>query len=235
MLLTEGVESQAALVTVPVDITDARLIKAFAHPLRIQILSLLDNRVASPKQIAEELDTPLPNTAYHVRQLASHGLVKLVRRTARGGAIEHHYTASVRPTIPDEAWAELPQIVRRSFTSGGLQQAVQQLMAGADTGGFDDENAHISRTPARLDEKGWKAISKELLKTLDRVEKLASESEARLAKDGSDDGITANVVMAFFREAEPKVVEERRPAGTTPRGAGSRARSSRGSASKSAS
>lgn len=222
-------------MTVPVDITDARLVKAYAHPLRIQILSLLDNRVASPKQIAEELETPLPNTAYHVRQLAAHGLVKLVRRTARGGAIEHHYTASVRPTIPDAVWAELPEIVRRSFTSGGLQQAVQQLMAAADSGGFDDEHAHISRTPARIDEKGWKAISKELLKTLDRVERLVEQSEARLAKDPSQDGITAKVVMAFFEEAQPKVVEQRRPGRSTPRGGGTRARSSRGTASKSAS
>ena len=222
-------------MTVPVDITDARLIKAYAHPLRIQILSLLDNRVASPKQIAEELDTPLPNTAYHVRQLASLGLVKLVRRTARGGAIEHHYTAKVRPTIPDEVWADLPEIVRRAFTSGGLQQALPLLMQAADGGGFLDEHSHFSRTPARLDQKGWTAISRELLKTLDRVEKLVMESEDRLAKNPSDDGITANVVMAFFEEPERKVVEERRPGDATPRDAGSRARSSRGSASKSAS
>jgi DNA-binding transcriptional ArsR family regulator len=221
-------------VTVPVDITDARVIKAFAHPLRIQILSLLDNRVASPKQIAEELDTPLPNTAYHVRQLASLGLVKLVRRTARGGAIEHHYTAKIRPTIPDEVWADLPEIVRRAFSTGGLQQALPLLMQAADDGGFLDEHSHFSRTPARLDQKGWTAISRELLKTLERVQKLASESEARLAKDPSGgDGITANVVMAFFEESERKVVEERRAA--TPRDAGGRARSSRGTASKSAS
>jgi DNA-binding transcriptional ArsR family regulator len=222
-------------VTVPVDITDARLIRAYAHPLRIQILSLLDNRVASPKQIAEELGTPLPNTAYHVRQLASLGLVELVRRTARGGAIEHHYTAKVRPTIPDEVWADLPEIVRRAFTGGGLRQAIPQLLAAADAGGFLDESSHFSRTPARLDAKGWKAISRELLKTLHRVEKLVEESEARLAKDPTEDGITANVVMAFFQEADPKIVEDRRPGGATPRGAGSRARSARGTASRSVS
>ena len=221
-------------MTVPVDITDARLIKAFAHPLRIQILSLLDNRVASPKEIAEELDTPLPNTAYHVRQLASLGLVKLVRRTARGGAIEHHYTAKIRPIIPDEVWAELPEIVRRSFTTGGLQQALPLLLKAADSGGFLDEHSHFSRTPARLDRKGWTAISRELLKTMERIQKLAAESEARLAKDPSnDDGLTANVMMAFFEEPSRKVVEERRAA--TPQGAGSRVRSSRGTASKSAS
>jgi DNA-binding transcriptional ArsR family regulator len=220
-------------VTVPVDITDARLVKAYAHPLRLQILSLLDNRVASPKQIAAELDTPLPNTAYHVRQLASLGLVELVRRTARGGAIEHHYTAKVRPTIPDEVWVDLPEIVKRAYSSGSLQQAIPQLIAAVDAGGFMAEEAHFSRTPARLDTKGWKAISRELLKTLHRVEKLVEDSEARLAERPDEDGITTNVLIAFFEQAPPKAVGERRPA-ATPRGAGSRARASRGTARKSA-
>jgi DNA-binding transcriptional ArsR family regulator len=219
-------------VTVPVDITDARLIKAYAHPLRLQILSLLDNRVASPKQIAAELDTPLPNTAYHVRQLASLGLVELVRRTARGGAIEHHYTASVRPTIPDEVWKDLPDIVKRAYSSGSLQQAIPQLIAAVDAGGFSAEDSHFTRTPARLDAKGWKAVSRELLRALGRVEKVIAESEARLAKDPDQDGITANVLIAFFEQAPLKALGERRPGDSTPRGAGSRARSSRGTARK---
>jgi DNA-binding transcriptional ArsR family regulator len=221
-------------VTVPVDITDARLIKAYAHPLRLQILSLLDNRVASPKQIAAELDTPLPNTAYHVRQLASLGLVELVRRTARGGAIEHHYTAKVRPTIPDEVWADLPEIVKRAYSSGSLQQAIPQLIAAVDAGGFLADDSHFSRTPARLDAKGWKSIARELRKTLHRLDKLVEESEGRLAKNPEEDGITANVMIAFFEQAPPKTVGERQPGGATRRGAGSRARASRGTARKSA-
>ena len=94
-------------MTVPIEITDPRLARAYAHPLRIQILALLDNRIASPREIAEELGSPLSNTAYHVRQLVGLGLVELVRRTARRGAIEHHYTARVRPTITDEGWEKL--------------------------------------------------------------------------------------------------------------------------------
>ena len=69
-------------LTVPIDITDAKLAKAYAHPLRIQILGLLDNRIASPREIAAELGTPLSNTSYHVRQLVSLGFVELVGRRA---------------------------------------------------------------------------------------------------------------------------------------------------------
>lgn len=223
-----------ALVTVPVDITDARLIKAYAHPLRLQILSLLDNRVASPKQIATELDTPLPNTAYHVRQLASLGLVELVRRTARGGAIEHHYTAKVRPTVPDEVWETLPEIVKRAYSGGLLQQAIMQMVAAAEEDGFLAKDSHFTRTPGRLDAKGWKAVSRELLKTLDRIERLVEESETRLAANPDEEGTTANVVMAFFAQADAKAVGEReagdKPArrASAPRGRATRGRTARG-------
>ena len=72
------------------DITDPRVIKALAHPLRVHILGLLEERTLSPSEIAEEIGSPLVNVSYHVRQLAQLGLLKLVRMTQRRAANEHH-------------------------------------------------------------------------------------------------------------------------------------------------
>jgi DNA-binding transcriptional ArsR family regulator len=119
-------------MTTAIDITDPKLAKAYAHPLRVHILGLLDGRIASPREIADELGTPLSNTSYHVRQLVTLGLVELVGRTARRGAIEHHYTAKIRPTITDAAWARLPEIVKRELLAGGLQQAVKHMADAAE-------------------------------------------------------------------------------------------------------
>jgi DNA-binding transcriptional ArsR family regulator len=185
-------------LTTPIDITDPRLVKAYAHPLRISILSLLDNRVASPKQIAAELETPLPNTAYHVRQLAALGLVELVRRTVRGGAVEHHYTTKVRPTIPDELWTTLPEIVRRAAMGGAVQQALSEMIRAVDQGGFESDDAHLTRTPARLDAKGWRAVSREMHKAVKRVEAIVAETESRLKGDPEAETIEAMAVMALF-------------------------------------
>ena len=213
-------------MTVPVDITDAKLVKAYAHPLRLRILELLDNRVASPKQIASELDTPLPNTAYHVRQLASLGLVELVRNTTRGGAIEHHYTAKVRPTVPEEVWATLPDIVKRAYSGGLIQSAIEQMVSAADSGGFDAEESHLTRTRGRVDQKGWRALSRELAKTLERVERIVRESEERVDADPGAEGIDACVVMALFEAAT---------AGARPEGADTPSGASRGTARRRAS
>lgn len=224
--VSQGVLCAWARLTIPIDITDARLVKAYAHPLRIEILSLLDNRVASPKQIALELDTPLPNTAYHVRQLAALGLVELVRRTVRGGAVEHHYTTKVRPTIPDELWAELPEIVKRAATGGAVQQALSEMIKAVDVGGFDRDDAHLTRTPARLDAKGWSAVARELHKCLKRIDAIVDQTQARLEKNPDSDTVEALTVMALFER--PSMDEDGARASRP--GAGSRARSSRGTA-----
>jgi DNA-binding transcriptional ArsR family regulator len=201
-------------LTVPIDITDPRVVKAYAHPLRAHILGLLDNRVASPREIATELDTPLSNTAYHVRQLASLGLVELVGRSVKRGAIEHHYTAKVRPTITDEGWAKLPEIVKRASISGSLQHGVAQMVAAVEEGGFDRDDIHYSRTAGKLDEKAWKAISRELSRTLERVERLVEESAARLADDPDLEAEDATVILMHFSGPAPTRVPNRQPSRT---------------------
>ena len=70
---------------------EARLRKALSHPLRARIFAAFDGGVRSPREISEELGAPLSNVSYHVRQLRSSGLIKLVRTTPRRGALEHHY------------------------------------------------------------------------------------------------------------------------------------------------
>jgi DNA-binding transcriptional ArsR family regulator len=232
-----------------VDITDPKLVKAYAHPIRLRILGLLDNRVASPSEIAAEIGVPLPNTAYHVRQLANLGLVELVSRKVKGGAIEHHYTTKARPTVPDEAWDELPEVVRRGYAGETLRQAVAQMTAAAERDGFAGGDAHLSRTPARLDRRGRAAVLRELRKAHERIERIVEESEARIAAAGSDGGeppafVDAAVVLAFFETGSgggpgpgggPGAGPDGKPKRATRRGAGTRSRAARGSARRRAS
>jgi DNA-binding transcriptional ArsR family regulator len=75
------VEKAFPTVTLTDDITDPRLAKALAHPLRLEILRHLGDRTASPSEIAAEIGAPLTNVSYHVRKLRALGLIKLVRKT----------------------------------------------------------------------------------------------------------------------------------------------------------
>jgi len=185
-------------LTVPVDITDPRIAKAYAHPLRIHILGMLDDRVASPSEIATELDAPLTHVSYHVRQLAGLGLIKLVRTTPRRGAVEHHYTAQIRPKVTDSAWSQIPDIVKRNMLSGWLQQSGAHVSSAASEGGFDREDAHISRSAFTLDERGWKAIAKELARTLEKIERIGAESAQRVKDDPHLEHWRATAIMLLF-------------------------------------
>ena len=68
-----------------------------SHPLRVRILALLDERIASPVELAGWLDATLGTVAYHVRTLERMGLVELVRETRVRGAVEHHYRSTDAP------------------------------------------------------------------------------------------------------------------------------------------
>lgn len=185
-------------MTNPADITDPRIAKAYAHPLRIHILGLLDDRVASPSEIAGELNAPLTHVSYHVRQLAGLGLIKLVKTTPRRGAVEHHYTAKIQPKVTDSAWAQIPEVVKKNLVGGWVQQLGAHVTDAASSGGFDRDDAHMTRVAADLDEKAFKAISKELQKTAERVEKIAAEAKARTGKDPSGESFRATVAMMLF-------------------------------------
>lgn len=185
-------------MTVPVDITDSRIAKAYAHPLRIHILGLLDDRVASPSEIAGELNAPLTHVSYHVRQLAGLGLIKLVKTTPRRGAVEHHYTAKIRPKITDETWGQVPEVVKKNMVAGWVQQMGAHVADAVANDGFDRDNAHMSRIPMELDQKGWDAVAKELEKTFDRIYKIADEAKTRIKKDPSTEHWRTTAAMMLF-------------------------------------
>ena len=50
-------------------LVDPRVAKALSHPLRAHVLTILNERVASPNQMSEELGEPLGNVSYHVKAL----------------------------------------------------------------------------------------------------------------------------------------------------------------------
>lgn len=154
-----------------------------AHPLRMQILMLLDQRVASPNEIAKELSEPLGNVSYHVRTLADFGLVKLVRKRPRRGAIEHFYRAVTRPTITDESWSRLPKVVKRQAVSAVLDELARDMTDSAGEGAFDKPDMHLSRTPLVLDERGWQELSDALEQLMRTGVEIEQRCKERLSKD----------------------------------------------------
>lgn len=205
------------------DVTDPRVVKALAHPLRVRILSMLDESVLSPAEIARQIDVPIGNVSYHTRQLLDLGMIRLVREQPRRGAVEHYYTAETRPMITDEAWKNAPEIVRQAMVGAALEESALAINQAAVTGGFSREGAHLSRIPTPVDERGWDQMSKELAKTMIRLQRIAEASQARAKAANHDGERHATAVMMLFEDApvtsEPRVAHAK-PAPARRRSAG---------------
>ncbi len=194
------------------DITDPSVAKALAHPLRLRILAALEQRTASPSQLAAELDVPLGVLSYHVRRLTALGFLKLVKRVPRRGAVEHYYAATSKPPISDQAWGAMPSAVKDAMLGASLAALGAHLGEAAAAGGFDPPEAHLGRQLVRLDHQGWSELAAELEACTKRIEALERASDARRAQAGteavpaSQASEAATVVMLLFRsvpDAEP--------------------------------
>lgn len=196
-------------MSLPIGITDPRVVKAYAHPLRIRIHALLGDRVASPSEIASELDVPLSNASYHVRRLLALGLIELVERVSRRGAIEHRYTARYHVVVSDEEWGALPALVKHEYIRSGLEFGWAHVAAAAAEGGFDRSNIHYSRTHGIVDDAAWNELAEVLKETLDRIEDIMARSERRAdAKDHADAQKSTIIMMHFAGPAEDLATRE---------------------------
>jgi DNA-binding transcriptional ArsR family regulator len=184
------------------DITDTETVKALSHPLRVQILRLLEEKDGSPVEIATALDLPVNRVSYHMRQLARFDLIKLVKTTPRRGAVEHHYRLVARPRISDKAWSQVPEIVKQAMTGAAVEQILDLVHKSASQGGFDRAEAHLSRVDMTLDDRGWKEIAAELIAMLDRIEKIGEASVARLKKADHEGQTRGTLVMAMLEAME---------------------------------
>jgi DNA-binding transcriptional ArsR family regulator len=177
--------------------------KAFAHPLRVQILIILNERVASPNLLAQELDQSLNLVAYHVRVLEKYDCIELVDTKQRRGATEHFYRATRRQFLSDSEWARMPQSLRPGLSGAMLKSVFDDIEEAVKSGSLDDkEDRHLSRTPMVVDKQGWDEVATLLSETLDRVLEIQAESQARLAKSG-EDGMNTKVEILHFRSPDP--------------------------------
>ena len=67
---------------------DQRVIKALAHPLRVEILAILNDRMASPNELSKALEEGLSQVSYHVKVLKDFDMINMVKTEPRRGAVE---------------------------------------------------------------------------------------------------------------------------------------------------
>src|ERR1700761_9632139 len=169
-----------------VDLEDPRYAKALAHPLRVRILAMLDEREASPVALAERLEATLGTVAYHVRTLERLGLIEMVATHQRRGATEHVYAAREHPRFSDGAWSTASPMEKHVMINAVLSQIGEYTAQSAAAGGFDRSDAHATRTALKLDEKGWAALARAAAKWQAEAQRIEEQSRRRLERAGEE-------------------------------------------------
>lgn len=173
-------------------------VKAIAHPLRLRILAMLAERPTSPARLAAALGVRTNVAAYHVKRLRELGLAKLVREARGRGGVEHFYAVDRPSSFTDEAWAALAPDDRSRLLTLMLRQINEYVMRAAVSGGFERPEVHISRSPVRVDEAGWRALAEAAMDCFGA----AAEIERAVEERESDARFEAGLVILLF-EATP--------------------------------
>lgn len=183
--------------------TDERLYKALSHPLRFKILVKLNERAASPSDLAVELGEKIGNVAYHVRTLLELETIELVGTEQVRGTLEHFYRATARPFVDTDHWARLPISVRRQFADTILQDLWDHVVEAAETGGFDDSENHVSWTALSLDEEGRDEVARILGEALDEVFAAQAAAAGREAERDPDEREAVKTELAIMHYLRP--------------------------------
>jgi hypothetical protein len=165
----------------------------------VRILAMLDERKASPIQLAGWLGASLGTVAYHVRTLAQLGLIELVDETPVRGTVEHHYRARERPNVTAEAWTQAPPVAKQAAVGSALEVMAEYARASAAAGGFDRQDAQLRRGLVRLDARGFAQLSKACNKLLEQAAKIETAAAERIAADPhADDIVEAGLGVLLF-------------------------------------
>ena len=186
------------------DVDDPRIVRALSHPLRVRIMGVLEQRTASPKELAEALGVKLENLAYHVRTLRDFGLIELERSEQVRGAVAHHYKARARPRVTARAWEQLPEISKRAMIGAALEQIGGLVSSAAVQGGFGRPESHVSRRPLLLDEEGFAEASRIVSETLDALSEVERRSKKRIGKGAAEVHTTAVALLFDTPQVEAR-------------------------------
>jgi hypothetical protein len=188
-----------------------------AHPLRVRILALANERDMSPVEFCREglapADMDVSHVAYHFRELAEYGCLEVVEENKRRGSIEHVYRGIGRAYFSEADWQSLLLEDRERLS----RTVVQGLFARADAAMMSDtfdarEDRHLTWIAMRLDEQGWAELMTALSASFGEVEQIRQDAERRLG-EGDAQGFTATAAIMGFESptVPPRMASDQAP------------------------
>ena len=174
---------------------DARLARALNHPLRVRILAVLNERAASPREIADALDEELSNVSYHTRELFKLDCIEVAKREQVRGAVKTTYRGTTRMMLDDRAWARLSKETRNGISIAAVGEVIDRASSALEANTFDARtDRHVITLKMDVDEQGWSEVSDVVLDAHRRLEKVEVDSANRTPDPGKRFRITVSLL-----------------------------------------
>lgn len=164
---------------------------------------VLTEREATPREIADEIDEPLNNVAYHIKVLKRLGCIELVcvNQTRGGRVAEHVYKGAQRPYWKEADLGQLSDADKLNVIAGIMRHVSEDIAAAMASGTFyaHDDN-HLSRTPMMVDDEGWNEVVDLLNDSLERLLTI----QGRVSERGADETKLTKVAILQFESPPTK-------------------------------
>jgi DNA-binding transcriptional ArsR family regulator len=175
------------------------MIKALAHPTRVDILNVLVEGPSSPSRIAKQLENVSLNlTSHHIKVLRELDCVELQEEVRHGGRTEHIYRLTKRPMFTAEEWKEVDPENGHALTLDILRVVSEEVGQALLDGGFEGADRHLSRTPLAVDREGWQEVTKILERALYELFEVGERSAERAESSGERLAKARIVIMQFL-------------------------------------
>lgn len=189
---------QRALRVRPTPAIEKHISKAFGHYVRIQILWILNERIASPSELADELSEPLNRISGHIRVLKEVGCIELVDQVIVGSAVQNFYRATARIFFDDTEWRTIPPTLKEGLRITLLQNLIDDAIAALEDETYDSfDGSHMSWSPMLIDEQARVEINELLDQTLKRALAIQERAAKRLGTS-DEQGISYSVSLLGY-------------------------------------
>jgi DNA-binding transcriptional ArsR family regulator len=179
---------------------DPRVVKALSHPLRLEILAILNDRMASPNELSRELEEGLSQVSYHVKVLRDFDMIEMVKTEPRRGAVEHYYRASEEVFISSEQLQLMPKSAQKGVWAPVLADIEQDVSTSLKAGTFDRRpDFVVARDTRILDGKARLEAEQLSAEFYERFKELEVDTDRR-RQAGEDDGevVTTTAALLVF-------------------------------------
>jgi DNA-binding transcriptional ArsR family regulator len=174
---------------------DKRFAQALNHPLRTEIIAILSDTCASPREIADMLDEPLSNVSYHTKELLKLKCVEVVDKEQVRGATKTRYRATTRMLLDNPDWERLGKSVRTGISVNAMNEVTRRAADAMEAGTFDQRTDRTLITmKLDVDEQGWLDVNEALRTAYERIGEVEAEAAGRQAEGAKSFRMTTSLL-----------------------------------------